>query len=211
MAMQRSLLWKTLQMPARILTSLMFDLQVHNVENVPAEGGVLLAANHQSNLDPVLVAVRLRRPVSFLAKEELFKNFFLRNLIESLHAFPIKQNSGDLGAVRETMRRLEEGHVLNVYPEGTRTDDGKIQPLQKGIALIIRKTAAPVVPVAIEGSFYAWTKGRKVPRPGKIDVMYGKPMRFEGMKADEILTGLHGALVALLEELKEKRRIAGRE
>jgi 1-acyl-sn-glycerol-3-phosphate acyltransferase len=209
--MERSLLWKTLQAPARVITSLMFDLRVHNKENVPAEGGVLLAANHQSNLDPVLVAVRLRRPVSFLAKEELFTNFFLGGLIRALHAFPIKQNSGDLGAVRETMRRLEEGHVLNVYPEGTRTEDGNIQPLQKGIALIIRKTTVPVVPVAIEGSFHAWTKGRKVPRSGKIDVIYGKPMRFDGMKAEEILTRLHGELVKLLEELREKRRLAGRE
>src|SRR5277367_4767043 len=106
--MERSLLWKSLQIIARIFTSLWFDLKVYGVENVPKTGPVLLIANHQSYLDPVLVAVRLDRPVSFFAKSELFENRFFGWLIRSLHAFPVKLGENDIGAVRMTLQRLEE-------------------------------------------------------------------------------------------------------
>jgi 1-acyl-sn-glycerol-3-phosphate acyltransferase len=202
--MERSLLWKILQVPCWIGTKLLFDLKVYGIENVPQTGGVLLAANHQSYLDPVAVAVRLRRPVSFLAKSELFENPFAGWLISSLHAFPVRQNHGDLGAIRETIRRLEEGHILNVYPEGTRTEDGEIAPLQKGVALILRKTDVPVVPVAIDGSFKAWPYTRKIFRPYPVRVIYGKPLYFKGIKADETIRILHENLCSLLNQLRSR-------
>ena len=152
---QRSLLWKTLQMPSRFLTTLLFDLKTYGRHNVPEKGGVLLVANHQSNLDPILVAVHLSRPVCYLAKSELFVNPCFRWLIESLHAFPVRQGQGDIGAMKETIRKLHEGNIVNVYPEGTRTEDGQIGPLEKGVALVIRRADVPVVPVAIDGSFEA--------------------------------------------------------
>jgi 1-acyl-sn-glycerol-3-phosphate acyltransferase len=206
--MERSLLWKNLQVVARISTSLLFDLRVYGIENVPKTGGALLVANHQSYLDPVVVAVRLRRPVSYLARSELFVNPYLGWLIRSLHAFPVRQGyggQGDVGAVRETIRRLEEGHILNIYPEGTRTEDGEIAPLQKGIALILRKVSVPVIPVAIDGSFQCWPYNRKMFRSGHIRVMYGKAVDFSGMKSGEILVGLHQTLKSLLGELRSKK------
>ncbi|HUB27015.1 MAG TPA: lysophospholipid acyltransferase family protein [Tepidisphaeraceae bacterium] len=203
--MERSLLWKSLQVVGRVLTSLLFELKVYGIENVPQTGGALLVANHQSYLDPVLVAVRLRRPVSFLAKSELFENPFLRWLITSLHAFPVRQGRGDHGAVRETIRRLDEGHILNMYPEGTRTSDGEIGRLEKGIALILRKTTVPVIPVAIEGSFQAWPNRQKLFRPGRIHVIYGKPLHFNEMRSDEIMAALDSALRKLFEQLREMR------
>jgi 1-acyl-sn-glycerol-3-phosphate acyltransferase len=204
MLMQRSYLWKYLQVFARIMTSLLFDLQVFNIENVPKTGGALLVANHQSYLDPVLVSVRLRRPVSFLAKSELFENRYVGWLITALHAFPVRQGHGDVGAVRETIRRLEEGRILNMYPEGTRTEDGEIAPLQKGIALILRKITVPVIPVAIDGSFQAWPYNRKLFRSGRIRVLYGKPMYFKDMKAGEIMATLQRTLNSMLGELRKR-------
>src|SRR5580658_503146 len=124
--MERSLVWKSLQIVARIGTTLLFDLKTFGTQNVPRQGGVILAANHQSYLDPVLVAVHLRRPVSYLAKSELFENRYLSWLIRALEAFPVRQGEGDISAVRETIRRLGEGYLLNLYPEGTRTLDGQI-------------------------------------------------------------------------------------
>lgn len=162
----------------------------------------MLVANHQSYLDPVLVAVRLRRPVSYFAKSELFENPALNWLFRSLHGFPVRQGKGDHGAVRESIRRLEDGHILNIYPEGTRTADGEIGPLEKGIALILRKTSVPVIPVAIEGSFQCWPNTQKIPRPGRIRVLYGKPMHFNEMRADEIMTTLDKTLRKLLAELR---------
>jgi 1-acyl-sn-glycerol-3-phosphate acyltransferase len=202
--MERSLLWKILQIPARFLTTNLFDLKVYGLENVPESGGVLLVANHQSYLDPVLVAVRLRRPVSFMAKSELFENPFLGWLIRALHAYPVRKGEGDIGAIRQAIQRLNDGYALNVYPEGTRTLDGNIAPLEKGIALIIRKVDVPVVPVAIHGSFQAWTKGSKLFHPHPIWLNYGKPLYLKELPAKTVLETLHGSMVSLFNELKQK-------
>jgi len=199
---ERSLTWKSLQIIARIGTTLLFDLKTYGRENVPATGGVLLVANHQSYLDPVLVAVHLRRPVSFLAKSELFENPYFGWFIRTLHAFPVRQGEGDIGAVKEVIRRLEEGHVLNFYPEGSRTETGEMRPLEKGVALVIRRARVPVVPVAIEGSFAAWPKDSKMFHAHPIRVKYGEAINFEGKKADEIIQTLETQIRAMLAELK---------
>jgi 1-acyl-sn-glycerol-3-phosphate acyltransferase len=201
---QRSFVWKSLQIIARVGTTLCFDLKTEGLENVPKSGGVLLVANHQSYLDPVLVAVRLYRPVSFLAKSELFENPFLAGLIRLLKAFPVRQGEGDVGAVKEVIRRLGEGYALNIYPEGTRTITGDIEPLEKGIALVIRRANVPVVPVAIHGSFEAWPKGSAIFHPHPIRLKYGKPMNFTGKKADQIVRELEAEMKRLLAELRGK-------
>src|SRR6476646_1280256 len=142
---RRSLPWRYLQMLARVLTTLHFDLKVYGLHNLPRAGGVLIVSNHQSNLDPVLLAVRLDRPLNYIAKSELFENRFGGWLLRSvLNAFPVRQGAGDVGAVRETLRRLQEGHALNIYPEGGRTEDGRIAPLEKGVALIVDRAKVPV-------------------------------------------------------------------
>jgi len=203
--MKRSLLWRTLQIPARIGTSLWFDLKVYGIENVPETGPALLIANHQSYLDPILVAVRLRRPVSYFAKSELFENPFLGWLIRSLHAFPVRQGAGDVGAVRELLHRLEEGHVMNVYPEGHRTPDGQVGQIQRGIGLVLRKVHVPVIPIAIDGSFEAWPHGSKLFHPHRIRVMYGKPMHLDGLKGDEIVNAVGDTLRSMLAELRSRK------
>jgi 1-acyl-sn-glycerol-3-phosphate acyltransferase len=199
---QRSFVWKALQIIARVGTTLLFDLKSFGRENVPKKGGVLLVANHQSYLDPVLVAVHLYRPVSFLAKSELFDNRYFGWLIRLLLAFPVKQGTGDVGAVKEVIRRLQEGYALNIYPEGSRTENGEIGPMEKGVALVIRRAGVPVVPVAIDGSFEAWPKGRKIFRPHAIKVKYGKAMDFDGKKGEEIVRELERELKELLAELR---------
>jgi 1-acyl-sn-glycerol-3-phosphate acyltransferase len=199
---QRSLVWRYLQIIARVGTTLMFDLKTYGRENVPKDGGVLLVANHQSYLDPVLVAVHLSRPVSFLAKSELFENPYFGWFIRKLHAFPVRQGDGDIGAVKEVIRRLEEGNALNIYPEGSRTKTGEIAPLERGVALVIRKAGVPVVPVAIHGSFAAWPKNKKLFHPHPIRVKYGPPMNLGKKKGDEIVRELEGTLRNMLSELR---------
>jgi 1-acyl-sn-glycerol-3-phosphate acyltransferase len=201
--MERSLVWKSMQVLARIGTTLLFDLKTYDRRNVPATGGVILAANHQSYLDPVLVAVHLRRPVSFMAKSELFTNPYFGWFIRTLHAYPVRQGEGDVGAMKETIRRLQEGHMLNIYPEGTRTQTGEIGPMEKGIALVIRKAGVPVVPVAIAGSFAAWPAGRSVFHAHPIRVMYGKPMNLSDMKSEQILRELESALRMVQAQLRD--------
>lgn len=197
-------LWRAGRFICRTFSWLWFDLKTYGKENVPESGGVLLIANHQSYLDPILVAVHLRRPVSFFAKSELFENKYFGWLIRNLHAFPVKQGAGDVGAVKEAVARLKEGHVLNIYPEGSRTDDGNLLPIQPGVALIVRKAGVPIVPVIIDGSFDAWPRTRKFPHPGPIKVLYGPPLRTEGLKGEAIVRLIDETFHRMAAEVKKK-------
>src|SRR4051812_11632296 len=163
-APKRSWFWRICQVIATIYTTLVFDLKVYGTRNIPRRGGALLLANHQSYLDPVLIATKLTRPVSFMAKSELFEaGKFFPWLIRSLHAFPVKRGQGDIGAIKQAIIRLEEGNILNMYPEGTRTKTGEIGPILPGVAVIVRRAGVPVIPVLIDGSFKAIPKGSKLP------------------------------------------------
>ncbi len=202
--MKRTPLWVVLQAICRVVTTLMFGLRVHGKQHIPKTGGVLILANHQSYLDPVLLAVQLNRPVSFLARSGLFSNRFFAWLIRSLNAFPVRQGAGDVGAVKESIRRLQQGHMLVIYPEGSRTEDGELQPIEAGAALIVRRAGVPVVPAVIEGSFAAWPRGRKLFRPARIEVLYGPPLQTDGLKATQITDLIDRTFHQMLAELREK-------
>jgi 1-acyl-sn-glycerol-3-phosphate acyltransferase len=202
---QRSLLWRFLQVFARIGTKLMFDFKAWGVHNVPRSGGVLLLANHQSYLDPVLVGVHLYRPISFMAKSELFEGGrFFKWLIESLHAFPIKQNSADVGAIKQAIAKLQEGNILNIYPEGTRTETGEIGPILPGVALVLKRANVPIVPVVIDGSFQAWPSGRKIFHKHPIRILYGPPLNVEGLRPNQIVTLIDQTFREMLIKLRSE-------
>ena len=198
------------QVLCRIFSTLWFDLHVRGVENVPRTGGVLIVANHQSLLDPMLVGVRLPRPTSYLAKSELFEHKHFSWLIRSLYAFPVRQGEGDVGAVREAIRRLQEGNALVLFPEGSRTENGELLPIEGGVGLIARKAGVPVVPCVIEGSYSVWPKGVRRFRSGPIDVRFGTPMAFGHMKASAIVQSIDKAFHEMLAELRAERRAVGR-
>jgi 1-acyl-sn-glycerol-3-phosphate acyltransferase len=167
---------------------------------------VLMVSNHQSYLDPVLVGVYLRRPMSFLAKSGLFRNRYFGGWIRRLRAFPVKQGAGDVGAVKETIRRLKEGHLLNIFPEGSRSSDGEIAPMQSGAALVVKRANVPVVPCVVEGTFQAWPITRKFPRRYPVRVMYGPPLDVSGLSAKEITALVDRTLRRMFEELRSKPR-----
>lgn len=199
-----TLLYRAMRGCSRLVSTQLFDLKVYGRHHIPAAGGVLVVSNHQSYLDPMLIAVQLRRPMSFLAKSELFKNRYFGWLITSLNAFPVRQGAGDVGAIKETIRRLQEGHLLNIFPEGSRTEDGKLQPIAAGAALVIRKAGVPVVPAIIDGSYDAWPKDQKLPRRHPTRVMYGPVMRLDGLKAAEIVKKIDETFHTMMRELREK-------
>lgn len=198
----RSLLWLTLQPIARTLFSTLFDCHTYGVDNVPAVGGGILAANHQSYLDPPMLAAPLSRPVSFMAKSELFTNPFFGAFIRNLHAFPIRQGKGDRNAIKETVGRLQEGYLVNIYPEGTRTADGEIGELQPGIALVIRRAGVPVIPAVIDGSYEAWPMDQKLFRASPVRIAYGPALRLDGLPAEEIVATLDYVLRTMLADLR---------
>jgi 1-acyl-sn-glycerol-3-phosphate acyltransferase len=196
-------LWKTAQALVRIWTTVAFDLKVYGVRNVPRTGGVLVVANHQSLLDPLLLGVQHGRGMSYMAKSELFRNRFFGGLIRRLGAFPVKQGSGDVGAIKETVGRLQEGRMLNIFPEGSRTETGEIGPMLPGAALVIRRMGpgVKVVPAAIDGSYLAWPKGQRLWRSRPVKVVYGPALDMTGLKGEQILTRIDKAIRTLFERL----------
>jgi 1-acyl-sn-glycerol-3-phosphate acyltransferase len=204
-AAKRLLLWKSLQAVARILTTSVFDLKVYGLQNIPDRGGALIVSNHQSYLDPILLGARLRRPLSYIAKHELFEiTPAFTWLLRSLGSFPVRQGHGDLRALKESIERLHDGYLLNIYPEGSRTPDGEIGKIEKGIALIERRAHVPVIPVAIFGSFHAWPIYRRFPQPWPIHVQFGPPMDLSGLTSPEILATIEKTLRKMLTDLRAR-------
>jgi 1-acyl-sn-glycerol-3-phosphate acyltransferase len=159
----------------RLLSRLLFRIESRGTENLPATGPVLLASNHASNLDPPLVAICLKRPIHFLAKEELFRVPVLGPVITRLNAHPIRREGIDRKALRGVLEVLRSGQTLIIFPEGTRTPDGSLQEAKPGVAMIAAQAGAPIVPVYIEGTFRAMPRGASWPRPVKVRVYFGEP------------------------------------
>ena len=197
--------WKMAQVLVRVTSSVWFDLKVFGVDNVPRTGGALIVSNHQGFLDPALLGARLPRPMSYMAKSELFKHRPVSWLIRSLGAFPVRQGAGDVRAIRETVSRLQEGRILNIFPEGSRTETGEIMPLEAGVALVVRKAGVPIVPAAIIGSFESWPKGKKIFRSHPIRIAYGPPLDVKGMKSDAVIRLIDAAIRKLFDDLKAGR------
>ena len=155
---------------------LLFGFRVQGRERVPAEGAALLLSNHASHLDPVLVGVASPRQLRFLARDTLF--FWpLAWLIGSLGAVPINRESGIAG-LRTTMTILKQQHALLLFPEGTRSEDGHLQPLKPGFCSVARRSRAALVPVGIAGSFDALPRGRTMPRMKRIVLEFGEPIPY---------------------------------
>jgi 1-acyl-sn-glycerol-3-phosphate acyltransferase len=177
----------------RVLLTLFFRIRVTHRERLPARGGVLVVSNHQSYLDPILVATGTQRPLHPMARESLFRFLPFALLIRSLYAFPVRRASADLGAVREAMRRLKDGAVVLMFPEGTRTRDGSISPFRAGPIAIAGRAGVPVVPAVIEGAFEAWPRTCWLPRPHTIRVAFGRPL-----SAEEVAAGDPETLIKIL-------------
>ena len=167
---------------------LAFRLKIHGRENLIEEGPAILASNHASYLDPPLVGVACRKEIFYLARKSLFEKPVLGPVLARVNCIPIDRDRGDVAAVRAILRLLKEGKRTLVFPEGTRSKDGKLQPARGGLGLIIAKSLAPVVPVRIFGSYDA------LPRSGgihftQVTMVVGKPLIFTeaDLGADERL------------------------
>ncbi len=121
------MLYGFLQYFFRLIFYTLFRTRVYGRENIPAEGAVILAANHASNIDPPLMASLIERPVSYMAKIELFENPIFGAAIRRCHAFPVKRGESDRGAIKAAVTVLKEGRVLGLFPEGTRSKTGELQ------------------------------------------------------------------------------------
>lgn len=151
---------------------LLFWYSVTGRENIPKTGGVIFSSNHLSYLDPVLWIIVIRRRIRFMAKQELFKNPLLGWFLRRMDVFGVERGSGDMAAVKTAIRVVRNGEILGLYPEGTRSKDGKPGRAKTGVALIAKAAKCDVVPAAVI------CRGKL--RPFKrIRLVVGKPVSYQ--------------------------------
>jgi 1-acyl-sn-glycerol-3-phosphate acyltransferase len=153
--------------------------RVYGLENIPRQGGFIIAGNHVSYLDPPLIACQIpRQPIFSMARNTLFGPP-LKWLFGALNIVPIdRENGADLKAIKNVLRILREGHPLLMFPEGTRSPTGVLQRPKKGIGLIAAKAQVPIVPVRILGTYEVLPKGRRWPSRHRVTLMFGPPIHF---------------------------------
>jgi 1-acyl-sn-glycerol-3-phosphate acyltransferase len=154
----------------------------------PPTGGALLVANHASFLDVFLLGISHRRPLNYVARSTLFVPG-LGFLMRSVGGFPIQREGMGASGMKETLRRLRNGGIVALFPEGTRTADGELGPLKPGIGLLVARAGVPVLPAGIAGTFEAWPRTKRFPRPRPLRIHYGEPILpevFAGMTPEAI-------------------------
>lgn len=168
----------------RLFSATWLNWRVLGVEHVPLTGPVILAANHVSFADPPLIGCALPRAISFLARDTLFDQPALGWLIRQLNAVPVDRDGGGASGLKAILDRLHAGGGIILFPEGTRSPDGRLQPARSGVGLTVIKSDAPVVPVRVLGMFEAWPRSRALPRPGRVTVKFGRPLDFAALRAE---------------------------
>lgn len=157
----------------KLIMSCLYRIETKGLENIPKEGAVLLCANHIHNLDPPLVGITMKRPVVFMAKEELFKVPILGKIVRKANAFPIKRGKADREAIRIGLKTLREGKVLGIFPEGTRSRTGELGKGLSGVGFFALRSDATVIPCAIIGPYKLFRK---------VKIIYGNPVNFNKLK-----------------------------
>jgi len=161
-----------------------FHWRVYHPERVPLAGPVILAANHASFLDPPLVGAGVKREINYLARESLFRSRAGGAILRGVNCVPVDRDGAGAGGLKAILDRLLAGGGIVLFPEGTRTRDGNLQPARSGIGLTVIKSTAPVVPVRVLGTYRAFGRHLKFPRPYSVAVKYGQPMLFEKLRAE---------------------------
>lgn len=149
--------------------------EVRGTEHIPMQGGCVIASNHTSFLDPPILACSVppERMVHFLARDTLFRFKPFAKWLVSVGVMPLARERGDVGALKKSIQMLKEGYCLGLFPEGTRTTDGELQPAKGGIGFLIAKAGVPVVPVYVDGTFRAYPRNARFIRPVKCTVTFG--------------------------------------
>lgn len=169
---------------SRATFSWYFGWRTAGWENVPREGPVILASNHASFADPPLVGSVCPRPISYLGRESLFSNPLFGWVLRSVGAVPVDRDGTSGKGLKTILERLLLGDGIVLFPEGTRTRDGGFQPARAGVGLVVLKSGAPVVPARVFGTYEAFGRHHRIPRPRPVAVRLGRPMRFEAEVAE---------------------------
>lgn len=215
----QSLWYDAVRTVAMAVFTLGFSYRYEGTRHVPRSGPALLVANHQSFLDPLVVGMATNRHLVYLARKTLFRRSMFAAAIRSLNAVPIDQEGVGKEGIRAVLNELHKGNAVLVFPEGSRTRDGKMHELRPGIHLLIKRAQAPIVPVGIAGAYDAYPIWRKYPIPAPlflpatkrtIAVSIGRPLdagRFVELPRDQAMAQLYNELQkahARAEKLRRK-------
>ena len=170
-----SLLAETIRPIAWPFIMAAFRVRVVGRENVPTTGGVILAGNHVSYMDPVLLWEFAPRRTHFMAKSELFKGF-VGWFLSRVYAFPVVRGSADRTAITTATKLLQDGEIVGIFPEGTRSSDGEAGEAHGGVSFIAMRAGVPVVPVAFVGTEKVLPRGQKFIRPARVSISFGAPI-----------------------------------
>ena len=179
---------------ANVLFRIIFRIRIEGRENISKDGALIICSNHISNFDPIMIAIAIPRPVSFMAKKELFSNKFLEKLFLSLNAFPVDRKGSDLSAIRSSLKVLKEEKILGIFPEGTRVYKMDLDSIKSGIGLIAIKGQAPVVPIYIDSKYKPFSKVKiTIGQTMNFEDLYGKRLNSEeyGNISKEIMKSIY--------------------
>ena len=179
--LRRNWVWFSSQVLCRILFAVWLRYRARGIERIPVAGGGLLLSNHQSYLDPLLIGLPLRRPVSFLARKTLFPVPVVGWMLRHTYVMPLDRDGGGASGIRETLRRLDEGFLVGLFPEGTRSRDGALGEFKPGFAALVRRTDLPIFPVGIAGASRAMGRGSFFVKPRRVCVVFGEPFSKSAM------------------------------
>jgi 1-acyl-sn-glycerol-3-phosphate acyltransferase len=186
-----------------------FKLKIYGTKNLP-DAPFILASNHASILDPPLVGIACKKHhVDFMAKTELFDTPFWGPWFRLVKCIEVKRGESGVGALKEAVKRLKQGRVVGIFPEGERSIDGNIREAKKGAGFLIAKAGVPVVPVYVNGSWKAYPKGGPGRKGTPIDVFVGKPLSFKelslrGSNGKEDYEAISSLVMGRIEQLKQE-------
>ena len=163
---------------SKFIGQTLFDLRVYGQDNIIEHGPALLAMNHQSFLDPPFAGISCKREINYFGRKTLFDIPIIGRILRRINVIGVDLEGSDVAALKAVIRVLRSGGCTIVFPEGTRTRDGNLQPAKPGAGFIIAKTLAPVVPMRIFGAFDAYPRGAKIPRIVPVTIVIGEPIRF---------------------------------
>lgn len=166
-----TLTYKLVRLLAKPIIKVLYRYEIHNKNNLPKEGRFIVCPNHLSLVDCAFIVISQKRPIHFMAKEELFENKFLAFLLKALGVFPVSRGRGDMKAMNTANDILENGGVLGIFIEGTRSKDGNLLQPKAGVALIAHKTQTPVLPICITPK-----NGGKIKIFKKVIITCGEPI-----------------------------------
>lgn len=208
--LRRNWTWSSIQLVLQVLFAVWFRYRGRNFQQLSDEQGALLIVNHQSFLDPLLVGLPLRRPVSFLARDSLFRVPVIGWILRNTYVLPINRDQAGAGSIRVLSDRLKAGYLCGIFPEGTRSEDGQVGEIKPGFIALARRAQCPIYPIGIAGAGRAFGRHHWFPRPRPVCVVYGHPLQpdelapyLERGREDDLLQLIRVRLVATQAEAQE--------